>query len=176
MGLRKKLKFKKLDRNRLQLHRRNTVVTITRLEQAHDLTFQVGSSIAYHFTSTAYHFNTLRSRFGPSSGCRRHEYSASALSYIKIQEQQAGKFQKSRQSLGVIPRHQMGIPLLDARAAQRGIPLLDAETRHRGEFPCWTPRHNGICTDNRMCVESHIGFVTRKRVAGFIPVFSAPKS
>jgi len=27
-----------------------------------------------------------------------------------------------------------------------------------------------------MCVESHIGFVTRKRVAGFIPVFSAPKS
>ena len=108
--------------------------------------------------------------------CRRHEYSASALSYIKIQEQQAGKFQKSRQSLGVIPRHQMGIPLLDARAAQRGIPLLDAETRHRGEFPCWTPRHNGICTDNRMCVESHIGFVTPKRVAGLIPVFSAPKS
>ena len=70
----------------------------------------------------------------------------------------------------------MGIPLLDARAAQRGIPLLDAETRHRGEFPCWTPRHNGICTDNRMCVESHIGFVTPKRVAGLIPVFSAPKS
>jgi len=27
-----------------------------------------------------------------------------------------------------------------------------------------------------MCVESHIGFVTPKRVAGLIPVFSAPKS
>ena len=26
-----------------------------------------------------------------------------------------------------------------------------------------------------MCVESHIGFVTRKRVAGLIPVFSAPE-
>ena len=62
--------------------------------------------------------------------CRRHEYSASALSYIKIQEQQAGKFQISRQSLGVIPRHQMG-----ALAAQRGIPLLDAETRHQRGIP-----------------------------------------
>ena len=49
------------DRNRLQLHRRDTVVTITRLKQAHDLIFQVGSSIAW-----AYHFNTLRSHFGPS--------------------------------------------------------------------------------------------------------------
>ena len=67
--------------------------------------------------------------------CRRHEYSASALSYIKIQEQQAGKFQKSRQSLGVIPRHQVGIPLLDAWEAQRGIPLLDAETRHQRGIP-----------------------------------------
>jgi len=29
----------------------------------------------------------------------------------------------------------MGIPLLDARAAQRGIPLLDAETRHQRGIP-----------------------------------------
>jgi len=29
----------------------------------------------------------------------------------------------------------MGIPLLDARAAQRGIPLLDAETRHQRWIP-----------------------------------------
>ena len=41
---------------------------------------------------------------------------------------QPSKCQNSGLSLGVIPRHQRGIPLLDARAAQRGIPLLDAET------------------------------------------------
>ena len=93
----------------------------------------------------------------------------------------ASNCQLSRQSHGVIPGHQRGIPLLDARAApagnsparrrdrqvetrhQRGIPLLDAETRRTNT--------NAMCTTTG----HHNQYVVSHLVSSLIPqsVFSS---